>query len=1197
MQCTPPIQASSYSDDIYYCNRIFISTVRVVPFVAVLVVFVGIIVPAACGQDMSFLVRDTLRVSTDSLQLKPFVIKNSVRVWQDGAEVRSSEYSLDPRVGTLVLETPADSLVVVAYRYLPLRFSSATRSHLLRTERQPDSTGFANPVLAPRSRESGTPPQRSRLTRSGSITRGVIAGNNQDVAIESGLRLSLAGEITDGVQLKAVLTDQNTPILPEGTTQRLDEFDKVAIEVSSDRGVARLGDFDAAYTRSRYARLNRKLQGASVDVKLSPSGPLAGGSFNLSGATSRGTYRTQTFTPIDGSQGPYRMEGNSGERFILVVPGSEVVYLDGIRLTRGETNDYIVDYATAEIHFTAKHIIRQDSRIVVEFQYSTNQFTRSLIATETNVEFLSDGGKPARLEVGVSAIRESDGRRLGTEFGFSASDSLLLANAGDNPAFSDGAIRVDYNPEADFVQYVKAQATDSGDSIFVALQSTPAEGQLVYRVRFTRTGEGTGSYRRTGRLINGIVYEYVGHRLGEYDPVRIIARPERKELVVARVVSRPIQGLSVTTEGALSRFDGNLVSSLGASDDAGQAIAVKAILAKTALGTGRFAPVVQLQISQEIESDNFASFDRTRSVEWSRIWNSQIGDAALGGDALGSRQSVHQGDFVADFGEAVTLKTDWGRLVQEGMFSSTRFGSSVESNVANSIGGRYRVDFISSENGDSVGASWFRQIARAEYSPFANTTTFLELETENKESSTSTPDSLDQTSFRFTEIRPGVKLKVNDLELSGTIEFRQDDRPLSSGILNPASRSLTIQSFATYQPNENYNTELSLGIRQLDYDDVYRIDQGASGLSSVVLHWSGFARPAKRALRTSWLYDANTERAPKLQEFYIRTGPELGEYVWVDSNGDGAIQIEEFVLETTPSEGNYIKSFVPSDSLFPVINVQARLRVDTDASKLAIVESSRFNFLRHVQTRSIVRIDEKNRRPDIRQIYLLRLGEFRDPKNTISGRMTLQQDVYLFRRNPKFGLDYLFIYSKALSDLSAGLESRANISNRLLANYRAATWLRLELDGSIGRNRLLSATFGSRTFSISSWSISPRVTYLFNQHAQVSFAPEYSHKDDDVGTRESSIYKIPVELRYLRPRKMQIFGRLEMADVSIQGDASGLAQYQLTDGRGDGRSFLWSLNVQVTLSRLLKATIAYDGRDPSAGRTVHTGRMQLSASF
>lgn len=1119
---------------------------------------------------------DTLRVGADrTLRVRPFVLQEtvSVREAQSGEEVT---FSLDAVRGIIQLDpswAPGHSMIV-QYHALPLD---------LKTEYRLDRVPIEDRAGRTRSRGSRAPPAAagpSGLRSRGSISRGVIAGSNRDVAVESGLRLELEGELAPGLDVRASLSDADSPIRPDGSTQRLSEFDRVFIEMTARPGRVILGDFEGQLEASRYASLNRKLQGVMVIGGNERGASGLDVSVRAAGATSRGEYQTQTLVPIDGVQGPYRLEGALGERFVLVLPGSERVYLDGRLLTRGESDDYIVDYSLGELTFTGRNLIASDSRLTVEFQYSTNQFTRTLVASEVDLGFGKRFGARRQFALGGSLIREADTGEFLSEFGLTESDSLLLAAAGDGSAVQSGARLVTYDPEARFTQYVVEAARP--DSVFVPISTRPAPGVPVYRVQFSRVGEGQGSYRRDSQSINGISYQFVGKGLGAYEPIRLLPRPRLKSVMDVRGSVMPVRGLTLHGEAARSLNDLNRLSALDEADNDGTAFRVGLAVDPTRTPIGRLGA----SFDANRTSMDFSTFERYREVEFARRWNLPAQTALRAGTVAGAayEQEVTGSLFWAPL-DSVEAELSVATLDLPGIFQGDRTAVVADYDAPGRPLVSLRSTAVSSEDFvRQATGSWRNSFIRIGHGVRA---VDLSLELESEGRSDWLADSLGASSLRSLEIRPTVAYNRDATVWRAQMERRLESWPQGNRFIQAAD-SWTISTGVETARSGGTRGSVDVAWRSRDVRDGF--EGTAAGIDSRAILLNSNGATQLGWVQMDWLYDARTERTPVLQEIYLRAGPELGAYVWDDANGDNVVQLDELLPETTPNEGTYIRTFLPSDSLAAVNSVRARL-VGRYRPPSRPESSIQWNgstvFEVHEQSRTASRAD----------VYLLRLDRFRRPGLTTGGRIRLRQDVSVSHPASGISLDASLQENRALSELASGVETRAGRAATARIGYRASTRLLAAVRLASERDDTDSDLFASRRFQLRSRSIRPSVTIRWAAFTS-QIAGELGRKRDDLAGREASLFKVPVSFRWAEAGKADVLARFELSRVALSGPAAtGLAEFELTDGRGQGTAYLWGLTAQWSLSGSLRATIAYDGRAPAGREVIHTGRVQMSALF
>ena len=162
--------------------------------------------PTRCTYISSF----NTPVTLDTLSVVP----GSIYTVPEGAPL---SYDLNTGMLTVRMAFPPDS-IQVCYSVFPLAFDKVYRRNYsdqkdqVRTGANSQDTVIRLPtgVL---SREEIFATQG--LSKSGTLSRGISFGNNQDVFVNSTLNLNLDGRLTDDLNIRAEITDQNIPFQPE----------------------------------------------------------------------------------------------------------------------------------------------------------------------------------------------------------------------------------------------------------------------------------------------------------------------------------------------------------------------------------------------------------------------------------------------------------------------------------------------------------------------------------------------------------------------------------------------------------------------------------------------------------------------------------------------------------------------------------------------------------------------------------------------------------------------------------------------------------------------------------------------------------------------------------------------------------------------------------------------------------------------
>lgn len=995
----------------------------------------------------------------------------------------------------------------------------------------------------------------AQLNKSGSITRGITVGNNRGLKVNSALNINISGDIADQVNVTAALTDQSTPIQPEGTTQNLQEIDKVFVKINSPHLSATMGDYNVNLQASHFVQYSRKLQGAMGEMDYDGIDALA------SVAVSRGKYRSQNIQGKEGYQGPYQLKGDQGQIDIIVLAGTERVFIDGESMVRGESNDYVIDYASGQLTFTRKRLVTADSRIVVDFQYSDENFRRHLYAFSTQARLWND-----RIKIGSSFIRESDDGDNPLDFVMTDDKRKILQAAGDDPhkAKQDGAT---------FVGKGNGRYILAADTVFVHVGKDSGD----YEVSFSDVGSGNGSYAYQG----GGIYEYIGENMGRYAPVQLLPTPQNQYLLDFDLEFTPHRGVSLQSEIALSSLDLNTYSALDDNDNQGIAQNWRLTVQSDSLRLfSHYVGQFDLAAKWRKINNKFRDIDRTTEIEYNRKWD--IG-------SLQQRQEDVQ-ELVVNYAPSPFLQIggEYGKIEKGDYFASSRFQVSSRLQKKGLPAYHYLIENIDKNDRlNRLNGQWWRQRGDA-HIEFWRLKPFVDYEAETKKENWS--DSL-YTGFKFDEINTGIEFKPGKrFSATAELSYRDDHDYTGFDRFRKKSDALTQSLRMQWSRIGSFSGNMAFTHRERNYTDPQQ-----SSIRTDLAEISTRFTPWNNALNTQVNYQISNTATAKKERIYIKVSEGDGNYRFDD-------ELNEYVNDPL---GDYIMRILTTDQFVPVIELKSSARFRFEPARLfSRLRRNREGWLRKtikaLSSESFISLEEKTQEEDAWDIYLLNLDKFQQPDNTILGNIHFRQDFYLFEHSRKFSLRYRFRKrDEKNNQYLEGGQDRLERENsiRLISQLTASLNSKVELMQERTLRRFYYA--GRRDRDIYTSEADIDLSYRPHPRFEIALQTRTSIEEDRAYIEPTTVkaFSIIPRASYSLHGRGRIRGNVEWSRVSATPDDRPIP-YEMANGRSTGQSLRWDIRLDYKISNTIQATLSYYGRnEPERDRVIHTGRAQVTAAF
>ncbi len=1002
------------------------------------------------------------------------------------------------------------------------------------------------------------------LNTSGSISRGITIGNNQNAVVNSELDLQITGMLSEKVGIRASIQDANIPIQEGGYSQNLNEFDQVFIELFSDNWSIRAGDIDLENQNSYFARFQKKVQGIALTGRIASENSET--TMFASGAVVRGVFARSSFTAQEGNQGPYKLVGPNGELFILIVSGSESVFVNGVLLERGENRDYVIDYNAGELKFNPTFPITSDMRIVVEYQYTDRNYTR----------FIGYGGgnyTSEKLDIGAYGYIESDIKNQPLQQNLTEEQVQVLQEAGDDTSEMTAPSAVPDSYSDNKILYRKDFF--EGEEIFV-FSTNPDDG--LFQVRFSLVGENLGNYVIADNSAINRIYEFVppvdGVPQGNYEPVIRLFAPTQIQVGGVNGMYRPTEKTTVGFELAASKEDLNLFSDLDNDDNNGFAARLQARqnIIKKEEGIN-----LDAYMNFDYVDEDFNTIERLYNVEFDRDWSLENPEGNQSFVVTGLQLTSPKLGFASyefqklDFSDGFT----GSRHVLVSGIQLGKLQTRVNGSLLNNSSPLRTSDF-------------YRINARTVYG-FEKAWVGAKISAEDNRQRYKANDSLTPESQKFF----GYEAFVGVGDSTGVfVEAGYRNRVYDS------IRDMSLQSvsesntfYLKSQLLQSENTQLSIFANYRTLKDVEGIRDDEQSLNSRVLFNQNFFN---NGIQWNTTFETNSGVLPQQEFTFVEVEPGQGTHTWNDYNGNGIQDLEEFEIAQFQDEAIYVRVLLPNQVFVKIHQNKLGQILTINPGNFTEREASKAFWSKFYNQTSYL-IDRKTRREG----SAFDLNPFRnDLENQLGLSLNFRNILFFNRGKQRYTTSYTYTTSKSENLLSVGLQKNALTGHQLNFTHKFAdSWL-VNFKTQLSENKSLSENFEQRNFTIESYDLAPKLSYLFSENAQFSVLYQFSKKGNILGDREVlDQQKLGAQFTFNKAEKYAINGEFNYINNEFEGSAFSPVAFQMLEGLQPDKNFTWSLLFQRSITKYLDANLSYFGRKSENSNTIHTGSIQLKAYF
>ncbi len=967
----------------------------------------------------------TIYFHADSVIIDSFTLApQSIRIissWPDSC------FSLDFTKNYIIRNCLLDS-VKIAYRVLPLKihehFGVDSIPPYISNQFLMSEKIYAD---ANQAHENG---DEQTLNLDGMFEQGVSSGTNGNIGFQNYLDLKISSKISDNKAINIILKDKQIPIQPEGTTATLEELDEIYAQFLAPNYNFQAGDYWLKY-RQQFLAIDKKIKGIGWEANNE--------NFSVKNHVSKqkGTLMRKTLIAKTGFQGPYMLSDEKEQQNMVVLAGSEKIFVNGRLLKRGSDKDYILDYNTGVLYFNIHYPISSEMRIVAEYEYANSENDMAIFnavkwsakKTEISVEhYLNAGAKAGALEMWqkdsfpISLLN-------GQDFFLQSAKEMVPAVYLPNKAYY---IKIDsISEETQFSYFVYSE--DSTISRF--------------EIEFSYVGQFKGDYIEIFKGTNYKIYEWKGAGNGHFVAGKTYKVPKQSQWFQISVQSELSSQNYISASILNYRFDINTLSKENKIEQ-------KNAILLNYTDSLHSKKIGQLLISFDFQAQQkeLHAPSKILNEEFERNWNltADFFKGAFEKSAINVKQfrdSIHFNNL-----EVSALSSNAKLQAFQGIFSSAQRLKKWE----------IRENTVLSLAKSNVLTYFLAHSHSAELT--INKRTFyhlIELEKKNK------ADSLLETGF-WTNTLGMRKLNGLQIQTESYIKLR------NKFYFHPKTPKPLFDFF--YQAEKEIANQkfLVLAVFQQLNDTAFKVNQL---FSYQFRHHFNFL---KQLINGNYFVHVSTSAEPEKIEYYLQVPAGQGYYYWIDFNQNNIQEQGEFEKALFHTDAQYLKFYRQGNKTIDYFDKKYHFEITLNGN---ILENN--NFLKNLRLYALAdyQFKAEKEKQNNKQDYLFW------SKKTHSEA--------LFKKN-KISVSGALISNSFFSVYNNGGETKKIANKNILTEYAFKEYLKSTINLGITESQTINEFYTLRNYGYRQIFANQNIifeksqTILLSLHYQINYYKTYN---------------------------------------------------------------------------------------------------------